>query len=198
MQSDKGERELFEFEKPKRAFPRIGEIFFKKGRGFDNKFSLTLTSERIIFLGIGMVMLMVLVYALGVERGKSAVRAQTVAAQAGAAVGRGIVIKQPAAIVPPARPEIPKPPKINIPEVKPVALPQATGKRYTIVAAAFSNNGNAAAVVNQLKREGLEAYVAPSGTYFQVCVGSYEKKEAAQPVLNKVKRLYKDAYVKLK
>ena len=161
METERYQKELFEIDEPKKTFLGLGHIFHKRPDVFANKPAMVLTPERIIFTLIGIVMLLVLVYAFGVERGKS-LRAPYQA-------------------------------------VKKVALmasiaPNAARKPYTIVAATFSSKENASLSANRMKQNGFDSYLTQSGSYYRLCIGGYETKEAAIAALNKVKRFYKDAY----
>ena len=68
MDDEKYQKELFQFEKPKRLFPRLAKILPKAD--FEGRVLITFTLERIVFISIGILMIMVLTYALGVERGR--------------------------------------------------------------------------------------------------------------------------------
>jgi len=69
MEEEKYQKELFEFEKPKKIFPRFANIFSRSE--LEKSFSVVLTLDKIILIAIGMIMLMVIIYALGVESGRS-------------------------------------------------------------------------------------------------------------------------------
>lgn len=213
---DSGEerqRELFEFdEKPRKAFPSLGNIFQKND--FENKYLVTVSPERFVFVAIGLVMVLVFVYALGVERGKTCGRA--------AKPAPAVVKTQPAAVAPkpvmnragsPA-PTVPAAPAAALAAAAPVtpaavlaAPPMAAasesgpaeapvGAFHTIVVCTFSKQITAAAEARRLKTEGLEAYVYQSNSYFQVCVGKFADSALAKENLAKVRRYFKDAYIK--
>jgi len=201
MEDEKYKKELFEFDKPRRSFPRLPDIFSKVD--FDNRVAVTLTLERIIFMAIGLIMLMVVTYALGVEMGKrgaagsavllpenkiSLVKAPQIANDAQVA-GMPQPVKAhltPAALKPAAKPQTP-----------PGSIPtQNSAKPYTIFAATFSHREYAAQEMAGLKKTGFDAYIVQSGSMFRLCVGSYPSTAAAQKDLLRVKRTYKDAYLK--
>jgi len=69
---DKPQKELFEFEKPKRRFRGFPNLFPKAD--FGANFAVMLTLEKAVFIVIAVIMLLVVVFALGVERGKSITR----------------------------------------------------------------------------------------------------------------------------
>ena len=80
MENEKYQKELFEFEAPKKAAARFGDIFQRAD------FVITLTPEKMVFAAIGIIMLMVVFFALGVEKGKAA--AYTAAAAPRMILGR--------------------------------------------------------------------------------------------------------------
>ena len=192
MDEEKYQKELFEFEKPKRSFPRLAGFFPKAD--FEGKFSITLTLERLIFLLIGIIMLMVIIYALGVEVGRSVTNGRAVVASA---ENRPVPVKAlpPQTIKPIPQATMPVPAKPIT--VKPV---DSSNKPYTIVAVTFSSKEGASQEVSRLKKEGYDAFLVQSDPYFQVCIGSYSDKNGTenQKELKKIKRVYKDAYFRLK
>ena len=187
---DRPQKELFEFKDEKRPFAGIGRIFPKDAIG------ITLSLERLIFISIGLVLAMVLVYAIGVERGKS------LSARQPAPQIREMpqVVTQKRVASPLVKPEEKQTPPAPLPE-KPkasIAGRQTADKPYTIVAATFSRNDAASAAVNALLKNGFDAYLYQSGQYFQASIGAFSTRAAGQAVLNRVKQRYKDAYFKLR
>ena len=181
MEENKYQKELFEFEKQKKPFPRFGRIFLK------GDFGLTFSMEHLVFISIGLIMLMVIIYALGVERGKS-LRPQAI-------IQNRVVSQAPVEPKPIQQEHVVPTPVHASAKTKPA---QETDKPYTIVAVTFVRKDTALAEVNRLKKEGFESFIAESDSYFLVCVGAYTDKEGAKPTLSKVKKLYKDAYLKLR
>lgn len=181
MEEDRYQKELFEFEKQKKPFPRFGRIFLK------SNFGLTFSMEKLVFISIGLIMLMVIIYALGVERGKS-LRPQ--------AIVQNRVVSQ-APLEPKPIQQVHAIPAPTPPTTK-TQPPKEQDKPYTIVAVTFLRKDTALAEVNRLKKEGFESFIAESDSYFLVCVGAYDDKEGAKPMLSKVKKIYKDAYLKLR
>ncbi|MCX5667841.1 MAG: SPOR domain-containing protein [Candidatus Omnitrophica bacterium] len=197
MESDKYQKELFEFESPRKAAARFGSIFPR------TDLAITLTPEKMVFAAIGIIMLTVVFFALGVEKGKSADRlkftaTKTIAREvpapvvlARSATAPVVVTKSAAAtnITPKTDPQAAA--------VKAQAVLDKT-KPYMVVAAAFSREDLALKEVGKLKMAGLEAFVYYREPYYQVCAGSFQSKEAAGKILNKVRQIHRDAYVKLR
>src|SRR3989338_2025093 len=66
MEDSRFQKELFEFSPPKkRRFSGFGRLFKS------NDLVVRLSAERMVFILIASLMLMVVIYALGVERGKA-------------------------------------------------------------------------------------------------------------------------------
>lgn len=170
MEEEKYQKELFEFEKPKRSFPGLRKIFPRPD--FEGRISITFGLERLIFISIGIIMLLVIVFALGVERGKAA----------SGALPR------------------PQPAQVKTEKVAAPAVPQDFSKPYTIVAAAFRRKDTAIQELNKLKREGFDATVVQSDSYFQVRIGAYPDKDSvlSKKALARIRQFYKDAYFKLR
>ena len=88
-----------------------------------------------------------------------------------------------------------------LPISAPVAVVPVSNKPYyTIVAATFARKDIAMQEIDKLKKQGYSATLIQSDRYFQVCIGAYADKAGAltQKDLNKIRRLYKDAYLRLR
>ncbi|MDD5495911.1 MAG: SPOR domain-containing protein [Candidatus Omnitrophica bacterium] len=198
MDDDKYQRELFEFEKPKKVFPRLGNIFPK-----DN-FMLVLTMEKLIFVLIAIIMLIVIVYALGVEMGKADVLRRLYSQRQGGQDTDKIALR--ASGTPKEAPDTTASLKAAVPATasiqkapsKDKQVREALNPYYTIIAVTFTREDTASAEAARLKKDGLDAFIAQSDKYYTVCVGRYAAKEVARKSLGKVRRMYKDAYIKLK
>ncbi len=186
MEEEKYQKELFKFEKPKRLFPKLVSIFPKAD--FEGKVLITFTLERVILISIVIIISMVIVYALGVEKGKS--------------VGRVSIISS--AKVQPERLSQSQPVKVQVLPAKPIVpVPESirdVGTPYTIVAVTFTRKDTAAQEVSRLKKEGFDATIVQSDSYFLVCIGAYPDKISSQSktALSKVRKIHKDAYFKLR
>jgi len=215
MENDKQQKELFDFEETKKPFSGLAHMLPKPD--FEGKVAIVLTLEKMVFISIGIVMLMVLVYALGVETGKS--RRARVAASQPMAVQQEVkrIPMQSGRAIPPVSttlvvPVTPKSPVAaaasTVQSVKPPepagstenAVARDNAKPYIIVVAAFSKKETAQASAARLAKDGFTVFVYQSGSYFMVCVGPYADKYGTQVKqdLNVIKRTYKDAYIKLR
>lgn len=195
MDEEKYQKELFEFEKPKRTFPRLSDFFPKAD--LENKIAVTLTLERLVFIAIGLIMLMVVIYAFGVESGKRAVRTAGSETRISLVKAPQVPVAAKPAINTTSASQAAK--KIAALPLTTVAVPRTVAnKPYTIFAASFSRQEYALLAVNKLKSAGFDAFLVPSGKLYRLCIGSYTNSEAAQKDLLKVRRIYKDAFIKTK
>ncbi|MDP2928968.1 MAG: SPOR domain-containing protein [Candidatus Omnitrophota bacterium] len=199
MEKENYQKELFEFEAPKRAAARFGNIFQK------TDFVITLTPEKMVFAAIGVIMLMVVFFALGVEKGKAivyagprvpkAISGEVIAFTAIPERRAAVSVTMPKSVVAAANIA----PKMSLP-----AAPKKTqtaldrNKPYTIVAAAFSREDFALKEAGKLRANGLEAFAYYGEPYYLTCVGSFQDKRSAQKVLNKVRQMHRDAYVRVR
>lgn len=197
MEEEKYQKELFQFEEPKKPFSKLTDMLPK--RDFEGKVALSLTLEKMVFISIGIVMAMVVVFALGVESGKSrAAAAKQRPAQSASGTAKAIPpIAATQAMVPAQKGFFNTAPAA--PQARPLQPDSAAAaKPYTIVAATFSKKDTAQASAAFLAKEGFNASVVYNDPYYRVCVGSYADMSGTQVQrdLAKVKRIYKDAFVR--
>ena len=202
MEKDNTQKELFEFQAPKKQPRKFGQLFQQAD------FAFSLNAERLVFVAIGIIMLLVISFALGVERGKAvsgkASEARTALAQATIPATAQHIQGQPAAAKVQLTTVQPQPAAVKI---QPAAVKAqstaakaqpAAAKPYTVVAAAFSKEAFAIKESSRLKSNGLDPFVYYKEPYYLVCVGSFANKASAQKVLNRVRQMYRDAYVRLR
>lgn len=207
MDEEKYQKELFdEFEKPNKPLSKLSGILPKPD--LEGRIAITLTLEKIIFISIAAIMIMIVVFALGVEsgrrralsRGPADARRPSTASKRQAVQSRGGAVIRPAAAMVPATQGMPQKGFLNtsaIATLKPASQSSAT-KPYTILAATFSKKETAQSAAAFLKKEGLDAFITYGEPYYRVCVGSYPDMQGpqVQKDLVKVKRIYKDAFVR--
>lgn len=174
------QRELFQFEPPKKRFLGFAGIFRKAGID-GSVFAITLKIDKLVFISIAIIMLMVIVYALGVERGRSVPTKSSAAPVQQAA---------PAKLVPEIKPQ---------PVQKTVsAVKETVVKPYTIAVASMSKKETALAEAARMKKNGFDSFVVYSQPYYVVCVGAFADKtsSASQAELTRARRFSRDAYFK--
>ena len=72
-------------------------------------------------------------------------------------------------------------------------------KQFTVQLATYVTTDRAEEQVQKLKKIGYDAYVIPSGKYFQVCIEKLATKPMAQSLKSKIQsetHLYPDAYIR--
>jgi cell division protein FtsN len=77
---------------------------------------------------------------------------------------------------------------------------KTAGQPYSIAAAAFRTRDSAEASLVLLRKQGLSAFIIYQEPYYRVYVGAFAGKNDAKAKrdLEKVKRVFKDAYIKLR
>lgn len=184
-------------------FPGDSEKAPEKPRMCFQLKDLTLTPENIIVLCIVSVVILVLFFALGVERGRNVIASQVKSPQE--------MLKDEEAI-------------IVLPEIKPMVessgtsdstVEQATeklqvidieqlkeiepidkGPRYTIQVASFKLEQNAKEEAKGLDNFGADSFIVPKGSYSIVCIGRFDEREEAKQFSRKLKAKYKDLLIR--
>ena len=223
MDDEKIQKELFPFETQKRSFPRLSQLLPKPN--LDGKRTLTVTLEAAILIIIGIVLVTVIMFAFGVERGRT-IKGIAVAKGAQPLAVKNAQLSQQSAVVKPAAPgtmantaPIKSTPNATIkmavmqtpsgPEV--VSDKKGLGSKnpilnelanpWTIVVLACKNKDIAISEVIGLKKQGASAtansFIVQNGPYYLVCIGAYKTKASAEAVLVTLRQKYKDAYIKL-
>lgn len=188
MEKDNIQKELFEFDVPKRRPSSLRQLFQK------TDFKVSLSAEKLVFVSIGIIMLLVVFFALGVENGKAI---SVKAADVGPVTMRTPIQATAQGVSPSAAPAQKAVPVKSVSTVTNIA-PKGKTQPYTIAAASFSKETYAVKEVNRLKGSGFEAFVLKSDPYYLVCIGSFTNKDSAKMTLNKIRQMYKDAYVRLR
>lgn len=213
MEEERYQKELFEFEEPKKPFPKLSSMLPKAD--FEGKVAFNLTLDKVVFVSIGIIMAMILVFAVGVESGKrrslqrlpaQKQNLQTEARKASVArVIPALAVKQiqsaPTAGAAQNRFLSTAPavqPKPQVAAKKPSAADLS--KPYTIVAGSFSKRETAQSAVAYLSKEGYRAFSYYNEPYYMVSVGSYADPSSADAKMDllKVRRIYKDAFIRLR
>ena len=168
--------------------------------------------DRLILSGIGMLLVIVLFFSLGVERGKIVAGQRPVPGPAPVVVPPKAmppskqpvrVVQSPPRTIPPpkeqpapvmtSRPPVVKAEAKTDPKPAPVDM-----KYYTIQAVTILSKEQAEREVAKLKTKGFEPFVMKSGKYIVVCVGknSSEQNAKGSERFKKLRRLYHDCFVR--
>lgn len=185
MENQGDQKELFEFDKPKKQLFDLGGVFKKSG--FDNSLTLSIGLEKIVFLSIALILLAVVIYALGVESGRSSANRRKAQLSIDPAPKQA-PIEKPA---PPGRTAHPVAADTAAP-----ARPAEPGKPYTISVGSYENQQFAVDDARKLKAMGFDAFVMKTDLYFVVCAGSFDDKTSAasRQALARIKGIRPGAY----
>lgn len=184
MSGNQFQRDLFgEFEKPQNRSKRIHDIL-------PRTVSIRIPLERLVFICIAIMMALVVVFAAGVERGRArkAKTQETLVPDAALVEPVLPIVVQKQLKMP----VVVKPPQDPAPSIR----PSAEEARFTIQAVTFRKKDDAEASVGELSGDGFEAFIVPSGGYFQVRVGRYPDKGSAQKDLKRIRKQFSDCYIR--
>ena len=158
---------------------------------FGKKVILALSYENIVLLLIGFIMLLVIFFSLGVEKGKAIVADVPETAEK----QRPETEKNEAAI-----PETPEMEPVENPEIAEGGKSAEEGvidaalKPYTIQVASFKNEKDAKKEIERLKDDDCEAFAIRSNNWLQVCVGRYANKKESGKDFEILKNRYPTCY----
>jgi hypothetical protein len=164
---------------------------------------LTLSLENISVLGIIFVMILVLFFSFGVERGKKIAMGSNVPENDQfVPVGENIAEEKQTSVG-----QTPVEEKLAIPtdvpnEEETISQPpleknEEQEQLFTIQVASFKLKKNAEKEAEHLKGLGLEdAFVVPKGTYSIVCIGKFLERDEAKVFSNRLKNRYNDCLVR--
>lgn len=208
MDEEKYQKNLFEFDQPKKSFSRLADMLPRAD--FGGRVAITISLEKIVFISIGIMMVMVIVYALGVESGRSRV-APAIQAAKPVLAPRAVSAPQERAVTISPKNILNTAPIAPVTSSAPIPLRPTrgqsktafTGERarpYTVLASTFSKVENAQAAAALLVKQGFNATITYAKPYYQVCIGAYADKISAEAErdLARVRRIFKDAMFKLR
>ena len=178
------------FEEFKEEKGKIKKIAEKVAWG-RKRHSVNVPAENIVFLVIILMMSVVIAFALGVERGKR------------------LISVVPEAQIVEYKEESKEPDpvagRVSL-ETKPEAEPGAAEKTimkeneppYTIQLIAYKQKAAAEKEKNKLLNKQREAFIIPSGDWYQVCAGNYASVKDAESRLKEFSKDYKGCFVRKK
>ncbi|NQT96081.1 MAG: SPOR domain-containing protein [Candidatus Omnitrophica bacterium] len=146
------------------------------------KRTFTLSYEHIVIVAITVIIVAVVSFSIGVEKGKA--RHEDI----GSAGIR--VVKSKASIetkVPPAETEALEEPKPEPAETKPI---------YTVQVASYKQIEDARKEAEVLEGKGYKSDVLVKGIYYIVCAGEFSTRDKAKTLERKLKAVYKDCYIR--
>ncbi len=150
---------------------------------------LRVAYEDLIFAALGLVLLLLGGFCLGVERGKRL------------ATDGPVPIPTVPAVSPVAREELPAvaaalPVAPGQVERATVRISELSGIQYAIQLASYLDSKAAAAEAQRLTRRGFKAQVVRQGKYYELRVVGYRSREQAMTPLAALRRTYRDGFIK--
>jgi len=184
-------------------FPGTGDSSRESGKKGRLIKDLTLSLENISVLCILLIMVVVLFFSFGVERGKKISTVSNLDEKDTIlTIDKNIAeTKEKPEVKPPVEEKlvIPK----NVPEEKKETSQPSLEKNeeqenlFTIQVASFKLKKNAEKEANHLKGIGLDdAFVVPKGSYSIVCIGKFLEINEAKALSDKLKNRYNDCLVR--
>jgi cell division septation protein DedD len=179
--------------------------------------------EKTIMILIGFLVIGIVSYCFGVERGKNIAAVSRNTRIDMATIGRSPVVPRGA---PKAVPSALKPPQqpVSVPKVIVVPAPVLNAKgtnnavaavkvasrsmgtvpvteassaqRYTIQIGTFQARTNAQKDIAILRQAGLSPVLVSQGKYSVLCVGAFSNQETARSLLVELKKKYRDCYIR--
>ena len=146
-------------------------------------FRVTLRLDHLSVLSISALVLYVLVFSFGVEKGKQIALGELEAQRReAAAVKESSVEAVPEAVRPAPLKEAPSVDPLASPEVVEVTPSPGVG-RYTIQVITFTSESRAEEEVKRFQEKGYQSFIIPGGRFFQVCVDRFENLTEAREKL---------------
>ena len=143
--------------------------------------SFALSFEKLLFISMIAIISLVLVFAIGVERGKQL----------------KIPIPEVRLVTPLVIPPEPEPQRTETISSKPpvAAMPKET-KPYTLQIVTYRDKKSAEKTVSELRSKGYDSFVASKGNFLAICIGKYPSLEDASKIAKSFRKQYPDCFVR--
>lgn len=151
------------------------------------KLKITLPYEGIFLLIIGFMMVVIISFSLGVEKGKRIKSAQLTPLSLRESQEPIRSSQKTAMGLLPVHEEISK---------EKEALPVDHSRPYTIQVVTYRRKGYAREEMARLEKRGYQPFIITSGEYIQLCVGTYSNQKEARQLQKILKKTYRDCYVR--
>jgi hypothetical protein len=172
-----------------------------------DSFRVTLRIDHLMIAGILALVLYVLIFSFGVEKGKRYATAKIRAEQARQEAQRELLaapenspsISQTTGSAGSTPPAVLPVTAVTIEPPKAVAGEAALNGQYTIQVITFTNEQRAEQEVGRLKKSGYRAFIIPRGKYFQVCADAFQTVSEAKQKMSQLKQqgfAPSDAYIR--
>ncbi|HNX82103.1 MAG TPA: SPOR domain-containing protein [Candidatus Omnitrophota bacterium] len=189
---DSSQLELFTQETPD-SKPRMPTSFLAYVKKF----------EKAVLLLMSFVVIAVIAFSIGVEKGKGMSLPEAREASMDKAFQSATPAAMRSTVLPPVQPQaqIPVPETSGAPIIPEVSATVQTQKkpaqgRFVIQIGSFASKANAQHEINLLKKRGFSPTIITKGRYSILCVGFFASKEAAQSSLSKLQKSYPGCFIR--
>jgi hypothetical protein len=138
-------------------------------------FSVVKIHEKAILIAIGFIIVSLISFSLGVEKGKGLIKVQLENREEKNVYAQQSLKEKVLQV------------KDDKSEVK---------AEYTIQVATFRTKTYAQKEAERLKKKGLETLIIPRGEFVTVCVGNFFERQEAKISLNQLKKIYHDCFIR--
>ena len=154
--------------------------------------------ERLTFISIAGILAIVVVFALGVERGKRVSQAPVIPQPADLKVVTEVNGTEEEAVeVKIAINEVfPGSTDVSAEEAKPPEIAVPASGPYTVQLVAYKNKQDVENEMKYLVKSGYKPFLIPSGKFSQVCVGEYATNDEAKKTMQELKTKYKECFTR--
>lgn len=144
--------------------------------------------EKTIFMLFGFIVVGIIAFTLGVEKGKKAALAQPLANPK-----QAVIIQQQHPVVNLASPKAEEAEKTaSVISDKPAIITQ----QYTIQIASFKDKERAQKEVDMLKKKGFSPVLTDKNGITVIYIGNFTNKETAKSLLSQLQKRYKDCFIR--
>ena len=160
---------------------------------------LRVAYEDAVFALLGLVLVVLAGFCIGVERGKQLGPELQIVSDAGVATARESVAVPETVPAPKPVPVQPRRPIPVIPAavpVAPVTVASAAGGAFAIQLATYAGPETAQQEVRRLAKQGIRAQVLQQGKYLELRAVGYRSKQEAKSALAGLRKMYPDAFLK--
>ena len=167
---------------------------------------ITLSLEGVIMTAIGIILLLVISFAMGVVKGRHIPTGESIR-RSKTAYGRiAPLVQETKQVFSPAQEPTREAPVEAVPpeparvESAPTPPPEAetTGMSFTIQMVTHSKKQLAEKDVEQFKKMGYKSFILRWREYYIVCAGEYATRKDASSHIPKLKKIYADCFVRRK
>ncbi len=156
--------------------------------------------EDAVFTLLGLLLVVLAGFCLGVERGKQIGPQLEVVSMAGVATAQNLPVVQPVRAAVPAavapRKTIPVIPAAVSPVPAPAVSEPAASGGFAIQLASYLGQQAAQEEVRRLAKNGVRAQVLKQGKYLELRAVGYRSKQEAKAALSGLRKIYPDAFLK--